>query len=161
MPAGRAGSLHWVVDDRMEAIPCQRLQKYCPAQRRCVHRGLSGARPDRVEARAQHPSEGRPGSRRNDSRPDPGVQTAWPAVLYFCRLERALFALPFHTRLVAAFKEELSRVPSSRKARSAFRFSEPVPARLIERLAKFRAKEADRGPRERKVAARTTPRRKR
>jgi uncharacterized protein YdhG (YjbR/CyaY superfamily) len=48
---------------------------------------------------------------------------------------------PAGERLVAAFKAELASYKLS-KGTIRFPLSEPVPVRLIERIAKFRAKEA-------------------
>ncbi len=80
-------------------------------------------------------------------------------VLYFAAWTEHYSLYPSNARLVAAFKEELSRYELA-KGTIRLPLSEPVPARLIERLAKFRAKEVMEAERE-KVAARKTPRRKR
>ena len=61
-------------------------------------------------------------------------------VLYFAAWKEHYSLYPSNTRLVAAFKDELSRYELA-KGTIRFPLSEPVPARLIERLAKFRAKE--------------------
>lgn len=47
---------------------------------------------------------------------------------------------PSNTRLVAAFKDELARYERS-TGTIRFPLSEPVPAKLIEGIARFRAKD--------------------
>jgi uncharacterized protein YdhG (YjbR/CyaY superfamily) len=61
-------------------------------------------------------------------------------VLYFARWRQhyALYAATAH--VVAAFKDELARYEVI-KGTIRFQLSEPVPVKLIERIAKFRAKE--------------------
>jgi uncharacterized protein YdhG (YjbR/CyaY superfamily) len=80
-------------------------------------------------------------------------------VLYFAAWSEHYSLYPSNARLVAAFKDELSRYELA-KGTIRFPLSEPVPAKLIERLAKFRAKEVIEAQKE-KLAARKTPRRKR
>ena len=63
------------------------------------------------------------------------------AVLYFAAWKEHYSIYPSTARLVAAFKDELADYERS-KGTIRFPLSEPVPARLIERIAKFRAKEA-------------------
>jgi uncharacterized protein YdhG (YjbR/CyaY superfamily) len=48
---------------------------------------------------------------------------------------------PAGARLVAAFREELRPYEYNRKGTIRFPLGKPVPVRLIERLARFRAKE--------------------
>ena len=67
------------------------------------------------------------------------------AVHLLRRLEAALLALSRHDRLVAAFKDELAPYELS-KGTIRFPLSEPVPVRLIARIAKFRAQEAAESP---------------
>lgn len=61
-------------------------------------------------------------------------------VLYFAAWKEHFSLYPSNSRLVAAFKEELSRYKRA-KGTIRFPFSEPVPTRLIDRIARFRAKE--------------------
>jgi uncharacterized protein YdhG (YjbR/CyaY superfamily) len=63
------------------------------------------------------------------------------AVLYFAGWKQHYSLYPACTRLVAAFKDELGSY-KVHKATIRFPLSEPVPVKLIERIAKFRAKEA-------------------
>jgi uncharacterized protein YdhG (YjbR/CyaY superfamily) len=63
------------------------------------------------------------------------------AVLYFAGWKQHYSLYPAGTRLVAAFKDELGSY-KVHKATIRFPLSEPVPVKLIERIAKFRAKEA-------------------
>jgi uncharacterized protein YdhG (YjbR/CyaY superfamily) len=62
------------------------------------------------------------------------------AVLYFAGWSEHYSLYPSTDRLVAAF-EELARYEVS-KGTIRFPLSEPVPVKLIERIARFRAKEA-------------------
>jgi len=55
-------------------------------------------------------------------------------------VEAALFALSATDHVVAAFKDDLAPYEVN-KGTIRFPLSEPVPVKLIERIAKFRAKE--------------------
>ena len=61
-------------------------------------------------------------------------------VLYFAGWKQHYSLYPAGDQLVAAFKEELAGYKLS-KGTIRFPLSEPVPVKLIERIAKFRAKE--------------------
>jgi uncharacterized protein YdhG (YjbR/CyaY superfamily) len=61
-------------------------------------------------------------------------------VLFFAAWKEHFSLYPSNSRLVAAFKDELSRYELA-KGTIRFPFSEPVPVKLIERIATFRAKE--------------------
>jgi uncharacterized protein YdhG (YjbR/CyaY superfamily) len=61
-------------------------------------------------------------------------------VLFFAGWKEHFSLYPSNARLVAAFKDELSRYELS-KGTIRFPLSEPVPVKLIERIAKFRARE--------------------
>jgi uncharacterized protein YdhG (YjbR/CyaY superfamily) len=62
-------------------------------------------------------------------------------VLYFGGWNEHYSLYPAGERLVAAFKVQLASCKVS-KGTIRFPLSEPVPVKLIERIAKFRAKEA-------------------
>lgn len=62
-------------------------------------------------------------------------------VLYFAGWKQHYSLYPAGERLVAAFKKELATYEVS-KGTIRFPLSQPIPVRLIERIAKFRAKEA-------------------
>jgi len=62
-------------------------------------------------------------------------------VLYFAGWKEHYSLYPAGDRLVTEFKDELSPYKIS-KGTIRFPLSEPVPAKLIERIAKFRANEA-------------------
>lgn len=62
-------------------------------------------------------------------------------VLYFAAWKEHYSLYPSTTRLVAAFKDQLAPYERS-KGTLRFPLSEPVPVKLIEGIAKFRAKEA-------------------
>jgi len=61
-------------------------------------------------------------------------------VLYFAGWRRHYSLYPATGRLVAAFQDDLAPYEVS-KGTIRFPLSEPVPVKLIERIAKFRAKE--------------------
>ena len=61
-------------------------------------------------------------------------------VLFFAAWKEHYSLYPSNARLVAAFKDQLSKYELS-KGTIRFPLSEPVPVKLIERIAKFRAKE--------------------
>lgn len=61
-------------------------------------------------------------------------------VLYFAAFKEHYSLYPSNAAVVAAFKKELTGYELS-KGTIRFPLSEPVPERLIERIAKFRAKE--------------------
>ncbi|MGB2717911.1 MAG: DUF1801 domain-containing protein [Vicinamibacterales bacterium] len=63
-------------------------------------------------------------------------------VIYFAGWKQHYSLYPFTDRLLAAFKDDIARYEVSGKGTIRFPLSEPVPARLIERIARFRAKEA-------------------
>jgi len=63
------------------------------------------------------------------------------AVLYFAGWKQHYSLYPAGEHLVAAFKDELASYKVN-KGTIRFPLSEPVPVKLIERIAKFRAKEA-------------------
>jgi uncharacterized protein YdhG (YjbR/CyaY superfamily) len=61
-------------------------------------------------------------------------------VLYFAGWKRHYSLYPATAHVVAAFKDDLAPYEVD-KGTIRFPFSEPVPVKLIERIAKFRAKE--------------------
>ena len=70
----------------------------------------------------------------------PAYKVDGEVVLYFAGWKQHYSLYPAGEHLVAAFKDELA----SRKVNKGtirFPFSEPVPVKLIERIAKFRLKE--------------------
>ena|SRR5215471_1083721 len=62
-------------------------------------------------------------------------------VIYFAGWKQHYSLYPAGARLVAALKDELAPYELS-KGTIRFPLSQPVPVKLIERIAKFRAKEA-------------------
>ena len=74
-------------------------------------------------------------------------------VLYFAAWKEHYSIYPSNTRLVAAFKDELAKYERS-KGTIRFPLSDPVPVKLIERIAKFRAKEVADGEKARAAARR-------
>lgn len=74
------------------------------------------------------------------------------AVIYFAGWKRHYSLYPATGRLVAAFKDELALYEIS-KGTIRFPLSEPVPVSLIERIAKFLAKDAAERPRAKRAKA--------
>src|ERR1700677_2736184 len=66
-------------------------------------------------------------------------------VLYFAGWKQHYSLYPAGERMVAAFKDQLASYKVS-KGTIRFPFSEPVPVKLIERIARFRAEEAVQRP---------------
>ena len=71
----------------------------------------------------------------------PAYKVNGRTALYFAGWKEHYSLYPSTARLVAAFKDELAGYEVS-KGTIRFPLSEPVPATLIEGVAKFRAKEA-------------------
>jgi uncharacterized protein YdhG (YjbR/CyaY superfamily) len=65
-------------------------------------------------------------------------------VLYFAGWKQHYSLYPAGERMVAAFKNELAPYQLS-KGTIRFPLSQPVPVKLIERIARFRAQEATQG----------------
>jgi uncharacterized protein YdhG (YjbR/CyaY superfamily) len=63
------------------------------------------------------------------------------AAIYFAGWKQHYSLYPSGDRLVAAFRKELAPYEFNNKGTIRFPISEPVPVRLIERIARFRAKE--------------------
>lgn len=82
-----------------------------------------------------------PGAKEVISYQIPALDLNGQCVIYFAGWTKHYSIYPANARLVAAFKEELAPYPRS-KGTVRFPLSEPVPAKLIERMAKFLAKEA-------------------
>ena len=70
----------------------------------------------------------------------PAYRVNGRVALYFAGWKAHYSLYPAGARLASAFKEELAPYKLS-KGTIRFPLSEPVPERLIERIAKFRAKE--------------------
>ena len=66
------------------------------------------------------------------------------AVIYFAGWRQHYSLYPSSADVVAAFKGEVAKYEVN-KGTIRFPLSQPVPVRLIERIAKFRAKEAAEG----------------
>jgi uncharacterized protein YdhG (YjbR/CyaY superfamily) len=63
------------------------------------------------------------------------------AVLYFAGWKKHYSLYPANEHLVAAFKDDLAPYEVNNKGTIRFPLSQPIPIKLIERIAKFRAKE--------------------
>ncbi len=67
------------------------------------------------------------------------------AVIYFAGWKKHYSLYPANARLVAAFGDDLAPYEVNSKGTIRFPLSEPVPAKLIARIAKFRAQEVAKG----------------
>ncbi|MDX6717742.1 MAG: hypothetical protein QOH30_4300 [Baekduia sp.] len=85
----------------------------------------------------------------------PAVKLNGVTVLYFAGWKQHFSIYPATAELVEAFADDLARYKLG-KGTIQFPLSQPVPVRLITRLAKFRAKEAA----EQAAAKRATPKRR-
>jgi uncharacterized protein YdhG (YjbR/CyaY superfamily) len=74
----------------------------------------------------------------------PAYRVEGRVAIYFAGWKSHYSIYPANARLVAAFKDDLAPYEVNNKGTIRFPLSEPVPVRLIARLAKFRAKEARR-----------------
>ena len=72
----------------------------------------------------------------------PAYKVKGRTVIYFAGWKRHYSIYPANARLVAAFANELSSYEVNNKGTIRFPLSDPVPVRLIARVAKFRAREA-------------------
>jgi uncharacterized protein YdhG (YjbR/CyaY superfamily) len=66
-------------------------------------------------------------------------------VIFFAGWKQHYSLYPANARLIAAFKDELAPYEFNSKGTIRFPLSEPVPVKLIERIAKFRANEVAEG----------------
>ena len=85
----------------------------------------------------------------------PAMKMHGSTVIYFAGWKQHFSIYPATTQLIAAFADDLSSYTVS-KGTIQFPLSQPVPVRLITKLAKFRAKEAA----EQSAAKRATPKRR-
>ena len=76
-------------------------------------------------------------------------------VLYLGGWKRHYSLYPFSDHLVAAFKDDLAPYEVNNKGTIRFPLSQPVPVRLIERIAKFRAQEVVRREKAKSAAPKT------
>jgi uncharacterized protein YdhG (YjbR/CyaY superfamily) len=83
----------------------------------------------------------RPGADEVLSYKIPAYRLRGEIVLYFAGWKQHYSLYPAGERMVAAFKDQLASYKVS-KGTIRFPLSEPVPVKLIERIAKFRAEEA-------------------
>jgi uncharacterized protein YdhG (YjbR/CyaY superfamily) len=81
-----------------------------------------------------------PGAEETISYQIPTYKLHGRTVLYFAAWKEHYSLYPSNARLVAAFKDRLAPYERS-KGTIRFPLSEPVPVKLIEGIAKFRAKE--------------------
>ena len=83
----------------------------------------------------------------------PAYRLPGGVVLYFAGWKQHYSLYPAGERLVAAFKDQLAKY-QVRKGTIRFPLSEPVPVKLIERIAQFRAQETVQREKARPAASR-------
>jgi uncharacterized protein YdhG (YjbR/CyaY superfamily) len=83
-----------------------------------------------------------PGAEETISYGIPAFRFQGRVVIYFAGWKQHYSIYPANARLVAAFREELEPYEVNNKWTIRFPLTEPVPAKLIEAIARFRAKEA-------------------
>jgi uncharacterized protein YdhG (YjbR/CyaY superfamily) len=71
----------------------------------------------------------------------PAYKLEGGTVIYFAGWKEHFSLYPANARLVAAFKEALAPYEVNNKGTIRFPLTQPVPLRLIGRIAKFRAKQ--------------------
>lgn len=71
----------------------------------------------------------------------PAYKLRGRVMLYFAGWKQHYSLYPANDRLVAAFKDELAPYEVNNKGTIRFPLDEPVPVKLIEGIAKFRARE--------------------
>jgi uncharacterized protein YdhG (YjbR/CyaY superfamily) len=81
-----------------------------------------------------------PGAEESISYQIPTYKLNGRPVIYFAAFKEHYSVYPSNTRLVAAFRDKLAGYEMS-KGTIRFPLSEPVPVKLIEGIAKFRAKQ--------------------
>ena len=75
----------------------------------------------------------------------PAYRVHGGVVLYFAGWKQHFSLYPIGRRVTATLRDELSQYEFNNKGTVKFPFSEPVPAKLVERIARLRAEEvADR-----------------
>jgi uncharacterized protein YdhG (YjbR/CyaY superfamily) len=84
-----------------------------------------------------------PGAREVISYQIPAFRTDDGMVLFFAGWAEHYSLYPAGVALEKAFKKELAPYDLSHKGTIRFPLSEPVPVKLIERIARFRAKEVE------------------
>jgi uncharacterized protein YdhG (YjbR/CyaY superfamily) len=83
-----------------------------------------------------------PGAEETISYGIPAFRLQGRTIIYFAGWKQHYSIYPANARLVAAFRDELEPYEINNKGTIRFPLTEPVPAKLIEGLARFRAKEA-------------------
>ncbi|WP_100003814.1 iron chaperone [Phyllobacterium zundukense] len=71
----------------------------------------------------------------------PAYKLRGAAILYFAGWKKHYSLYPANEQLVAFFKNDLAPYEVNNKGTIRFPLSRPIPLKLIERIAKFRAKE--------------------
>lgn len=87
--------------------------------------------------------KGMPGAEEAISYRIPAYRVNGRMALYFAGWKAHYSLYPSTARMIAAFKDDLEPYEVNNKGTIRFPLDEPVPVALIERLARFRAKEAE------------------
>jgi uncharacterized protein YdhG (YjbR/CyaY superfamily) len=82
-----------------------------------------------------------PGAKETISYKMPAYPVRDAVVLYFGAWKKHFSLYPCTESLIAAFGDELKPYELSHKGTIRFSFTKPIPVELIERIARFRAKE--------------------
>ena len=106
-----------------------------------VHRGAAEGGAGGHEARAERHPQGRARSQEAIWYQIPTYRLHGRSVIYFAGWKEHYSIYPSTRPLVAAFEKALEPYDVNDKGTIRFPLSQPVPVKLIEGLAKFRAKE--------------------
>jgi uncharacterized protein YdhG (YjbR/CyaY superfamily) len=93
-----------------------------------------------------------PGAEETISYQIPAYKLNGRVVIYFAGWTQHYSLYPVTRRVIAAFKDELAPYEVNNKGTARFPLSEPVPLKLIEAVARFRAQEAAEGAKTRRTA---------
>lgn len=98
--------------------------------------------------------EALPGAEESISYRIPTFKIGGRPVIYFAGFKEHYSVYPFTAALVEAFGKEAARYEVNKKGTIRFSYDQPVPARFIGRIAKFRARQLASGRKSRDTAAR-------
>jgi uncharacterized protein YdhG (YjbR/CyaY superfamily) len=93
-----------------------------------------------------------PGAEETISYGIPTFKLNGSSVIYFAGWKEHYSIYPANARLIAAFRKALAPYEFNSKGTIRFPLSEPVPVKLIEDIARFRAREAARTAQTKKTA---------
>ena len=117
----------------MANIPCTTVDDYIAVQPHAVRSVLELVR-DTIRKAVPKAEEG-------ISYNMPAYKLGGEVVLYFAGWKNHYSLYPITAPVIAAFKEEIGAYEVNNKGTMRMPFSEPVPVKLVSKIAKFRAKE--------------------